>query len=480
MFKSRFLKLLVIPVVLGIFVSCGGSDNDTTPVAPPAPAAPEPVAASFECPSVTNSAGTAVVQGTDAAGGDTCTYTGTYTDSFTMASEATHVLSGPVNIGDDTATPTLTVEAGTTIRGESGPDSLNILRGAKIIAAGTAAAPIIMTSTSDDGTLAADAQGQWGGLQIMGRATLNCTDAEKNSAGVCERAAEGYSSGITVPYGGTNDLDSSGTLSYVVVKYAGNQITPTNELNGIAFYAVGNSTSVSYIRVHNNADDGIEFFGGTVSFKYAYLTGNQDDSFDYTNGWRGNAQWVIIDQNTPDPATATSNRPDNGMEFDNNGDANNALPRSNPTISNFLILGNTVAHGELVHTREGTNATLANGIIVDASNLGPCWEVDNDATVTAASDGTNAYGKLVAASVAMACGTEKYGSSDTMTSTWAAASTNSITDITSSLTGYVNGANESAVTVNTSVLVGAFWDTPTEIGAIPSGGTDWTAGWSDL
>ena len=161
---------------------------------------------------------------------------------------------------------------------------------------------------------------------------------------------------------------------------------------------------------------------------------------------------MIIDQNTPDPATATSNRPDNGMEFDNNGDANNALPRSNPTISNFLILGNTVAHGELVHTREGTNATLANGIIVDASNLGPCWEVDNDATVTAASDGTNAYGKLVAASVAMACGTNKYGSSDTMTSTWAAASTNSITDITSSLTGYVNGANESAVTVNTSVL----------------------------
>ena len=201
-----------------------------------------------------------------------------------------------------------------------------------------------MTSASDDGTLAADAQAQWGGLQIMGKATQNCTDAEKNSEGICERSVEGFDAG-DVKYGGDDDNDDSGVLSYVVIKYAGYAFTSENELNGLALYTVGDGTEINHIRVHNSKDDGIEIFGGTVNLKYIYLTGVQDDSFDYTNGWRGKAQWIIIDQNTPDPVTASNNRPDNAMEFDNNGKANDASPRSNPIISNFLIIGNNVNLG---------------------------------------------------------------------------------------------------------------------------------------
>ena len=311
--KNEILNLFLLTAVIGLVISCGGSDNDDTTPSSSSSGSASPAAAS--CPLVSNAAGASVVSGTDTSGNLTCTYTGTYNDSFQMKASATHILSGPVKIGDDTTSPTLTIDAGTTLRGESGKDSLNILRGAKILAKGTATNPIIMTSASDDGTLAADAQAQWGGLQIMGKATQNCTEAEKNADGICERSAEGFDAGA-VKYGGNDDNDNSGELSYVVVKYAGYAFTSENELNGIAFYAVGDATKVNYIRVHNNKDDGIEFFGGTVNFKYAYLTGNQDDSFDYTNGWRGNAQWVIIDQNTPDPATASNNRPDNGMEFD--------------------------------------------------------------------------------------------------------------------------------------------------------------------
>ena len=311
MTKNKIFNLFLLTSVIGLVISCGGSDNDSSSSsASSSSSSSTPAAAS--CPSVTNAAGASVVSGKDAAGDLTCTYTGTYKDSFQMKASATHILSGPVKIGDDTTSPTLTIDAGTTIMGESGKDSLNILRGAKILAKGTVSNPIIMTSALDDGTLAADAQGLWGGLQIMGKATQNCTDAEKNSSGICERSAEGFDAGAVL-YGGNDDNDDSGELSYVVVKYAGYAFTSENELNGIAFYTVGDQTDVSYIRVHNNSDDGIEFFGGTVNFKYAYLTGNQDDSFDYTNGWRGKAQWVIIDQDNPDPATATGNAPDNGM-----------------------------------------------------------------------------------------------------------------------------------------------------------------------
>ena len=474
--KNEILNLFLLTAVIGLVISCGGSDNDDTTPSSSSSGSASPAAAS--CPLVSNAAGASVVSGTDTSGNLTCTYTGTYNDSFQMKASATHILSGPVKIGDDTTSPTLTIDAGTTLRGESGKDSLNILRGAKILAKGTATNPIIMTSASDDGTLAADAQAQWGGLQIMGKATQNCTEAEKNADGICERSAEGFDAGA-VKYGGNDDNDNSGELSYVVVKYAGYAFTSENELNGIAFYAVGDATKVNYIRVHNNKDDGIEFFGGTVNFKYAYLTGNQDDSFDYTNGWRGNAQWVIIDQNTPDPTTASNNRPDNGMEFDSNGKANDATPRSNPTISNFLIIGNTEKHGELVHLRAGTSATLVNGIIVDKSDLGPCIEIDDAATFNAA--GSTSSTTLRAASVMIDCGSNKYSgeSGDDGFSTAAWATAQGITEGTNSLNGYKNGATEASVTVNTALL-GSFFDVPTEIGAVPSTGSDWTAVWSDI
>ncbi len=476
MTKNKIFNLFLLTSVIGLVISCGGSDNDSSSSASSSSGSSTPAAAS--CPTVTNAAGASVVSGTDAAGALTCTYTGTYNDSFQMKASATHILSGPVKIGDDTTSPTLTIDAGVTIRGESGEDSLNILRGAKIVANGTAASPIIMTSASDDGTLAADANAQWGGLQIMGKATQNCTDAEKNASGICERSAEGFDAGA-VQYGGNDDNDDSGVLNYVVVKYAGYQFNQENELNGIAFYAVGDQTDVNYIRVHNNKDDGIEFFGGTVNFKYAYLTGNQDDSFDFTNGWRGKAQWVIIDQNTPDPATATGNEPDNGMEFDSNSKAPNATPRSNPTISNFLVIGNSTKHGELVHLRAGTSATLVNGIIVDSSNLGPCIEIDDAETFTAA--GSASSTTLRAVSVMIDCGDNKFSgeSSGDAFSTAAWATAQGITEGTNSLTGYKNGATEASVTVNTALL-GSFFDVPTEIGAVPSTGTDWTTGWSDI
>ena len=44
-----------------------------------------------------------------------------------------------------------------------------------------------------------------------------------------------------------------------------------NELNGITFGGVGSGTTVDYVQVHNNADDCVEFFGGTVDVKHSYV-----------------------------------------------------------------------------------------------------------------------------------------------------------------------------------------------------------------
>ena len=46
------------------------------------------------------------------------------------------------------------------------------------------------------------------------------------------------------------------TLKYVLVKQAGKTLGNGDELNGITFAGVGSATTVDYIQVHENLDDG--------------------------------------------------------------------------------------------------------------------------------------------------------------------------------------------------------------------------------
>ena len=131
--------------------------------------------------------------------------------------------------------------------------------------------------------------------------------------------------------GGTDPNDNSGSLRYVRVEFAGVEFSPDNELNGIAFQGVGRGGSYEYIQVHMNRDDAFEWFGGTADIKHAIASNAADDSFDWTFGWTGRAQFVAIHQRGDDA--------DNGIEADNNEFNNNALPRSNPQLYNFTMCG---------------------------------------------------------------------------------------------------------------------------------------------
>ena len=80
-----------------------------------------------------------------------------------------------------------------------------------------------------------------------------------------------------------------------------------------------------------NRDDAFEWFGGTADIKYAVASNAADDSFDWTFGWTGRAQFIAIHQRGDDA--------DNGIEADNNEFNNNLLPRSNPQIYNITMCG---------------------------------------------------------------------------------------------------------------------------------------------
>jgi len=292
--------------------------------------------------------------------GDICRVpAGAYTDDLIFSADKTWFLDGRVFIGDGTTHNTLTIEPGTTVLGRSSetlPGALIIQRNAKIMAEGSADAMIVLTSDQGDMARA----GNWGGLVINGNAPINGCDAAP-----CAATGEGD----TGTYGGDDPADDSGVLRYLRVEYAGTKLTADSEFNGIAFQGVGSGTTVEYIQVHANADDGIEFFGGSVNIKYVVLTGIEDDSLDWTDGYNGKVQFVIARQ--------LGDKGDQGIEADNNGDNNDLEPRSNPTLSNITLIGHADSDvGVLL--REGTRVSLYNTLVTGFGDA--CFAMDQTAT----------------------------------------------------------------------------------------------------
>lgn len=180
----------------------------------------------------------------------------------------------------------LTIPAGTKIKAVAGGADvyIAILKGAQIDIQGTATDPVVMSSANAEG-------GDWGGLTICGNATTTAGEDSQAEVG-------GFI------YGGTSDADNSGSIKYLVIKGTGAQINTESQYNGVSFYAVGSGTVIENIAVINGADDGVEFFGGTVSVKNIYLENNEDDSIDWTEGWNGTVENSYISHTVAGFSTA--------------------------------------------------------------------------------------------------------------------------------------------------------------------------------
>ena len=275
------------------------------------------------------------------------------TADITLNAGTTYTLSGALVMQSGT---TLTIPAGTEIRTAAGGTDvyIAILQGAKIDAQGTADNPIVITSNATS-----PAAGDWGGLVILGNATINSGSTATSEIG-------------NLTYGGTDDADNSGILSYMLLEYTGAAINSESEFNGISFYAVGSGTMVSFIQINEGADDGVEFFGGTVSGTNIVVTNAQDDSVDWTEGWRGSLTDVYVE---------TSADSDKVIEADGNEDNNAATPLSSPTLTNFTAVGIGAAQGaEAIRLRRGTEATFNNLFL---QGYATAFNIDDPLTVDA-------------------------------------------------------------------------------------------------
>jgi hypothetical protein len=243
----------------------------------------------------------------------------------TLDRDTIYLLRGDVRVNNGA---TLTIEAGTIIKGEkSSRGTLTIERGAKIIANGTSNQPIVFTSSQPAGSRATQ---DWGGINVFGEAPSN------RLAGT---AAEGYPACVTAPTygGGTAPADNSGVLQYVRIEYGGipSGFIPNSEKNGLTLYAVGSGTTIDHIQVSFGDDDGFEWFGGTVNAKYLVSYKNRDDDFDTDHGYSGAVQYGIV---VRDPAISDISG-SNGFESDNDGTGSPAIPQTSATFSNFTLIG---------------------------------------------------------------------------------------------------------------------------------------------
>ncbi len=234
---------------------------------------------------------------------------GSVNEDMTLDGSETYNLTGILSVETGA---TLTIPAGTEIVANPDTDESDatnvyivVQKGGQIEIQGTASAPVIMRSSNGQA-------GTWGGLIIAGNAPT--------SEGVNATAEVG---GIV--YGGEDENDDSGSINYLVLSDAGASINSESQFNGLSLYAVGSETSIQNVALINGSDDGVEFFGGTVSASNLYLENNEDDAVDWTEAWSGSLDNVYVLHTIENFSTAIEADKDNG----------------NPMISNFTAVSTT-------------------------------------------------------------------------------------------------------------------------------------------
>jgi PKD repeat protein len=300
--------------------------------------------------------------------------TGEITTNTNWTNDNIYLLDGWVYVR---AGATLTIEPGTVIKGDSDTKgSLIIERGAMIIADGTPEQPIVFTSQKPAGQRS---YGDWGGLILCGRATVNTPENAGAGTAAGEAVIEG---GVGSIYGGgsnPNDDDNSGIVRYVRLEFGGIPFQPNSEINGLTCGGVGRGTIIDHVQVSYSGDDGFEWFGGTVNATNLISYNNWDDDFDTDFGFRGNVQFglVVRDPNIADQSGS------NGFESDNDGQGTGNTPITQPVFSNITVVGPLAFNSTInsnykraLHLRRNTKTSVFNsvfagyptGLLIDGSS----------------------------------------------------------------------------------------------------------------
>jgi len=316
------------------------------------------------------------------------TLDGTIDEDYTLIEGVEYRLSGVVKVGAGNTEitsaaekdaiinngVTLTIQPGTEIKAFS-TGVLLVTRGSKLMAEGTASKPITFSSVTDDDY---DGMGEWGGVIVQGFAP----QYGQGGTGACFNPGEdwcnvlGEGGDFVKQFGGNVPEDNSGVIKYVRIAEGGFIAGPDDEINGLTLQGVGHGTVIEYVQVHNNLDDGIEWFGGTANVKYAVLTNNDDDDIDFDQGYMGNIQYALIIKNQTPGATPVGSNDPRGIELNSSDD--DYTPQTAGVIANVTIVGGDAANsaGEFgMRLRGSVTAAIHNSAVTGYDVT--CARIDN-------------------------------------------------------------------------------------------------------
>ncbi len=245
---------------------------------------------------------------------------GNIASNTTWTKNNVYLLNGWVRVPEGL---TLTIEAGTVIRGDkTAKGALIIEKGGRLIANGTVTEPIVFTSNQAAGTRT---YGDWGGIIICGKAPINVTGGSATIEG-----------GVSSTYGGTDAADNSGSLQFVRIEFPGIAFATNNEINGLTMGGVGTGTTIDNVQVSYSGDDSFEWFGGTVNAKHLIALRGTDDDFDTDYGYSGMVQFGV---SLRDPNVADVVGKSNCFESDNDSGGTTNTPFTTAIFSNISSFG---------------------------------------------------------------------------------------------------------------------------------------------
>ena len=318
-------------------------------------------------------------------GGDSSqaeTLVGTVSGTLTLDASKEYRLTGTLIVPDGA---TLNIPAGTTIKADEGFDKyILVAQGGTINARGTADNPIVFTANSDNASA-----GYWGGLIVNGRAPISgSTEGQTGTTEVDNQYV----------YGGSNTTDNSGVIEYVQLLYTGARSSSSIEHNGLTLNGVGSGTTIRNIYISEDADDAIEFFGGSVSVTNLLAVNCDDDMFDFTQGYCGTLTncYGVWESGF----TSTEEDP-RGVEADGNldGDGPDHTPQADFTIDGMTIVNNsaTQAMQDAIKVRRGATAHISNALVMgtgEVQNLIDLTDSKGDATTATEISVTNNAGNI--------------------------------------------------------------------------------------
>ena len=461
-------------------INIGDIDNSVNQPAPaPTPTPGAGVQPASGCPTIGSDA--VVDSGTITGPTGTyrvCTLPSVFSESATLpyVEGVLYAMNGRVDIGTDggplpdasdgiTGTSaTLTIQPGVIIYGATGRSYMVSQRGSQLVANGTADRPIIFTSRDNVlGLNNNSSSQQWGGVVLLGRAPVSdCSSGTPSSDKVaCQQELEGALSPPS--FGGPTATDTSGSLSYVQIRYSGFTLASGSELQSLTTGGIGSGTRISYVQSFNSSDDGVELFGGSPKLDHFIVVGSEDDSFDIDTGAKADIQYSLVVQRDGSGDNALElDSPDTDFDF-------TALPRSNAQFTNFTF----IAQGsgtQAIRARGQADLNMSNGIIVKNGN---CARVDEEDDAAAGSR-PEELGPPMFNSVLFACNV----AAGSAVEGYINAGTNNQIGYTPTLTNlFVNGATEDGAAVYDPTALSSFFVAPSFVGTAQSGST-WYQGWT--